>query len=447
MNFKMNYSNKILNPLITKLNINTDEDNTFKELISLTYDSPNYQLWAVNAVYSKYCTVEEIKSILAWAKSHKQLICQLSKHTITAYTSRYAITILKKEIKNIQLIDDVKTFINKFNTIQRNLLKEYLNLDSYSKLNNSKERELKKWHKIFTKLQKLPDDQLNNFISTCSALHDITALLDAFTWCMDLSYKWNKKDFIGFVTKSTSNSPIVYNNENIVILHVTSHKDCNKLVGSEGRTKWCFNCNKTCWESYVNDTNSKQYFLFDFSKKESEETSHIAFTVNDELGLTEAYTTHNLNIIERGNDYVNEVFNEKGINISDFITLKHPIDYKWEENSIKTILGENENTQVINSDNNRLLISSKNYEVSQRLIQHTILYKHLIKETLHRKLYFLYDFNLKEDDPNALICIKTTLSSNGKEEFLMAFNQCYLKIDEEYLKEKHVEIKNISTAE
>lgn len=436
----MNYSKKILNPLITKLNINTDEDNTFKELISLTYDSPNYQLWAVNSVYSKYCTVGEIKSILAWAKSHKQLICQLSKHTITAYTSRYAITILKKEIKNIQLIDDVKTFINKFNTIQRNLLKEYLNLDSYSILNISKEKELKKWYKIFTKLQKLPDDQLDNFISTCSALHDITALLDAFTWCMDLSYKWDKKEFISFVTKSTPNSPIVYNNENIVILHVTSHKDCNKLVGSEGRTKWCFNCNKTCWESYVNDTNSKQYFLFDFSKKESEETSHIAFTINKELGLTEAYTTHNLNIIEHGNDYVNEVFNEKGINISDFITLKQPIGYKWEENSIKTILGENENVQVIDNSNNRLLISSENDKVSQRLIQHTILYKRLIKGTLQRKLYFLYDLNLKEDDPNGLICIKTTLSSNSKEEFLMAYNQCYLKVDKEYLKEIHVEI-------
>lgn len=436
----MNYSKKILNPLITKLNINTDEDNTFKELISLTYDSPNYQLWAVNAVYSKYCTVGEIKSILAWAKSHKQLICQLSKHTITAYTSRYAITILKKEIKNIQLIDDVKTFINKFNTIQRNLLKEYLNLDSYSILNISKERELKKWHKIFTKLQKLPEEQLNNFISTCSSLHDITTLLDAFTWCMDLSYKWNKKDFISFVTKSTPNSPIVYNHDNIVILHVTSHKDCNKLVGSEGRTKWCFNCNKTCWESYVNDTNSKQYFLFDFSKKESEETSHIAFTVNDELGLTEAYTTHNLNIIERGNDYVNEVFNEKGINVSDFIRLNHPIDYKWEENSIKTILEENKNTQVIDNKNNRLLISSENDKVSQRLIQHTILYKRLIKGTLQRKLYFLYDLNLKEDDPNGLICIKTTLSSNSREEFLMAYNQCYLKVDKEYLKEIHVEI-------
>ena len=436
----MNYSNKILNPLITKLNINTDEDNTFKELICLTQESPNYQLWAVNAVYSKYCTVEEIKSILAWAKSHKQLICQLSKHTITAYTSRYAITILKKEIKNIQLINDVKSFINKFNTIQKNLLKEYLNLDSYSILNISKERELKKWHKIFTKLQKLPDDQLDNFISTCSALHDITALLDAFTWCMDLSYKWNKKEFISFVTKSTPNSPIVYNNENIVILHVTSHKDCNKLVGSEGRTKWCFNCNKTCWESYVNDTNSKQYFLFDFSKKESEETSHIAFTINKELGLTEAYTTHNLNIIEHGNDYVNEVFNEKGINISDFIKLNHPIDYKWEENSIKTILGENENVQVIDNSNNRLLISSENDKVSQRLIQHTILYKRLIKGTLQRKLYFLYDLNLKEDDPNGLICIKTTLSSNSREEFLMAYNQCYLKVDKEYLKEIHVEI-------
>lgn len=436
----MNYSNKILNPLITKLNINTDEDNTFKELICLTQESPNYQLWAVNAVYSGYCVVEEIKSILEWSKLHKHLICQLSKHTITAYTSRYAITILKKEIKNIQLINDVKSFINKFNTIQKNLLKEYLNLDSYSILNISKERELKKWHKIFTKLQKLPDDQLDNFISTCSALHDITALLDAFTWCMDLSYKWNKKEFISFVTKSTPNSPIVYNNENIVILHVTSHKDCNKLVGSEGRTKWCFNCNKTCWESYVNDTNSKQYFLFDFSKKESEETSHIAFTINKELGLTEAYTTHNLNIIEHGNDYVNEVFNEKGINISDFIKLNHPIDYKWEENSIKTILGENENVQVIDNSNNRLLISSENDKVSQRLIQHTILYKRLIKGTLQRKLYFLYDLNLKEDDPNGLICIKTTLSSNSREEFLMAYNQCYLKVDKEYLKEIHVEI-------
>lgn len=436
----MNYSNKILNPLITKLNINTDEDNTFKELICLTQESPNYQLWAVNAVYSGYCVVEEIKSILEWSKLHKHLICQLSKHTITAYTSRYAITILKKEIKNIQLINDVKSFINKFNTIQKNLLKEYLNLDSYSILNISKERELKKWHKIFTKLQKLPEEQLNNFISTCSSLHDITTLLDAFTWCMDLSYKWNKKDFISFVTKSTPNSPIVYNNDNIVILHVTSHKDCNKLVGSEGRTKWCFNCNKTCWESYVNDTNSKQYFLFDFSKKESEETSHIAFTVNDELGLTEAYTTHNLNIIERGNDYINEVFNEKGINISDFIKLNHPIDYKWEENSIKTILGENENVQVIDNSNNRLLISSENDKVSQRLIQHTILYKRLIKGTLQRKLYFLYDLNLKEDDPNGLICIKTTLSSNSREEFLMAYNQCYLKVDKEYLKEIHVEI-------
>ncbi len=61
----------------------------------------------------------------------------------------------------------------------------------------------------------------------------------------DLSYKWNKKELISFVTKSTPNSPIVYNHDNIVILHVTSHiKYCNKLAGR--RTKWCFNCNKTC---------------------------------------------------------------------------------------------------------------------------------------------------------------------------------------------------------
>lgn len=443
----MIYSNKILNPLITKHKINIEKDNIYKELLNLCSNMPNYQVWVINMYYSHIMNFRDIKNVMLWAKEYKYLINDLSKKSITAYTTRNAIFILKKEIKNLTIFHNIKSFINKFNTTQRNLLKEYFNSDNISFLNTIESKELKKWNKIFNKIRNLPEYQMNNFINNCSSLDNIVDLIDAFTWCMDLSYKWDKKDFLEYVQSHTPNSPIIYNKGNIVILHVTNHTDCNKLVGSEGRTKWCFNCNKTCWESYVNDTNSKQYFLFDFSKKESEETSHIAFTINKELGLTEAYTTHNLNIIEHGNDYVNEVFNEKGINISDFITLEQPIGYKWEEESIKEILEDNEKVKIINSDNNRLLISSKNYEVSQRLIQHTILYKHLIKETLHRKLYFLYDFNLKEDDPNALICIKTTLSSNGKEEFLMAFNQCYLKIDEEYLKEKHVEIKNISTAE
>lgn len=436
----MNYSKKILNPLITKLNINTDEDNTFKELISLTYDSPNYQLWAVNAVYSSYCTVEEIKSILAWAKSHKQLICQLSKHTITAYTSRYAITILKKEIKNIQLIDDVKSFINKFNTTQRNLLKEYFNLDNISFLNTIESKELKKWNKIFNKIRNLPEYQMNNFINNCSSLDNIVDLIDAFTWCMDLSYKWDKKDFLEYVQSHTPNSPIIYNKGNIVILHVTNHTDCNKLVGKDGRTKWCINSNKTCWKAYVSDSNNKQYFLFDFSKKENEEMAHIAFTINDELGITNAYTTNNNSLLENDSEYITKVFDEKGININDFIKLHTSDLYQWEKINVKKLINNCNHVNIISESNNHLVISSEDYESSNKLIGHTILFKRWLKETFYRKLYFVYDFNLKPTDPNALICIKTTFNNSGKEIFLMSYNQAYFNVSKNYLNKMKINI-------
>lgn len=401
---------------------------------------PNYQVWAINMYYSHIMNFRDIKNVMLWAKDYKYLINDLSKKNITSYTTKNKIIILKKEIKNLTIFHNIKSFINKFNTTQRNLLKEYFNLDNISFLNTIESKELKKWNKIFNKIRNLPEYQMNNFINNCSSLDNTADLIDAFTWCMDLSYKWDKKDFLEYVHSHTPNSPIIYNKGNIVILHVTTHTDCNKLVGKDGRTKWCINSNKTCWKAYVSDSESKQYFLFDFSKKENEEMSHIAFTINDELGLTNAYTTNNVNLLEKDSEYINNIFNEKGININNFIKLHTSDLYQWEKINVKKLINNCNHVNIISESNNHLVISSEDYESSNKLIGHTILFKRWLKETFYRKLYFVYDFNLKPTDPNALICVKTTFNNSGKEIFLMSYNQAYFNVSKKYLNKMKINI-------
>lgn len=436
----MIYSNKILNPLITKHKINIEKDNIYKELLNLCSNMPNYQVWVINMYYSHIMNFRDIKNVMLWAKEYKYLINDLSKKSITAYTTRNAIIILKKEIKNLTIFHNIKSFINKFNTTQRNLLKEYFNLDNISFLNTIESKKLKKWNKIFNKIRNLPEYQMNNFINNCSSLDNIVDLIDAFTWCMDLSYKWDKKVFLEYVQSHTPNSPIIYNKGNIVILHVTNHTDCNKLVGKDGRTKWCINSNKTCWKAYVSDSNNKQYFLFDFSKKENEEMAHIAFTINDELGITNAYTTNNNSLLENDSEYITKVFDEKGININDFIKLHTSDLYQWEKINVKKLINNCNRVNIISESNNHLVISSEDYESSNKLIGHTILFKRWLKETFYRKLYFVYNFNLKPTDPNALICIKTTFNNSGKEIFLMSYNQAYFNVSKNYLNKMKINI-------
>ena len=67
-----------------------------------------------------------------------------------------------------------------------------------------------------------------------------------------------------------------------------------------GLTGWCLTREESYFKRYVSDE-AKQYFLFDFSKKEDDILSHVGFTVNNNSGvITNAHATNNESIIDCG---------------------------------------------------------------------------------------------------------------------------------------------------
>ena len=106
-----------------------------------------------------------------------------------------------------------------------------------------------------------------------------------------LSYVTNVKDhFSGFsqdalkIKLEGNGIKPCYDKDGIVIFHVENFEMSKKL----GSVSWCISRNEYHFDNYT-DSDSRQYFMYDFNKKESDNTSMVGFTLYQSGGVSASH--------------------------------------------------------------------------------------------------------------------------------------------------------------
>ena len=324
----MTYNKKQMQPLIDKYGINPETNKLFIKVCEMFDGQSNYQIWAVRMIFSQSMTFEELEHIHNWIVGNSNLISKLEKKNVVSYSNKSGVAQLLKEIEGVDRIAFIKNIISRFNTDQRKILtesifgKEYTPIEAYNNAN------IKKWYDVFKSFNKKSMGIKNKFYSTCSALKSADSLHQAILDCLNMSYDWKegKEDLLAYMEHNTKDCEVVFNEGPCVIVHVPSFDSSHKLCGN-GRTGWCIAREESYFKNYVTSKpNRDQYFLFDFSRKETDAFAHIGFTVEGGQGIVEAQTCHNYGMINpysQGNEKLSiyNVFDKFGIKMSLFMRL------------------------------------------------------------------------------------------------------------------------------
>lgn len=106
-----------------------------------------------------------------------------------------------------------------------------------------------------------------------------------------LSYVTNVKDhFSGFsqdalkIKLEGNGIKPCYDKDGIVIFHVENFEMSKKL----GSVSWCIARSEYHFDNYT-DSDSRQYFMYDFNKKESDNTSMVGFTLYQSGGVSASH--------------------------------------------------------------------------------------------------------------------------------------------------------------
>lgn len=409
---EVTYSKKQIAPLIKKFAINPETNTMFNRIITLFAGQTNYHIWALKSVFGKKASIEDIEQIKHWADEHQTHIKLLTKQNIVSYSSIYDFTILFKEMQGLDMISAVKSTIEKFNTAQRKMLNDEIaktgvknGLDAYN--NNGSFKAL---YNLLKGFETIADSRKKLFITKASAYTSISALRSGLEDCLKNCYAWEKEDFLGFITRNTPTAKVVYDKDNIVILEIKNFEDSHKICGG-GRTGWCITRESSYFRQYVTDkTGNRQYFYFDFSKKENDEISHIGFTVNNNNGIVNAHSTRNSSMLGEGIDYngkrlnVQTVLKNNGIRPSVYLTLKDLKNFKWSVEAIMTFFEKHKDIFAVSyCDGNRIIVRAMNRQALQMLCDHTLINVNNIPSGANDKNYVLIDLNLPKEEDKAIV--------------------------------------------
>ena len=434
----MLFSKRQLEPLIEKFGINTETNTLFKRIIEMFDGQTNYQIWAVKAIFSQNLDMQSLKSIVEFIKEFPTSIKLLQKKNITSYTSSTDIGRLMDEIRSIKAIVFVKSTIANFNTEQRKMLHDVVIKPiskPYESLLNS---AFKDWHDLFYKFNKLPWARKDKFFKTASAIRDVNSLRHQICTCLEDTYDWElgKDDLLSLIENNAKDCEVVYNKDNVVIVKVPSFESSVKLCGG-GRTQWCISRDEGNFTSYCKDSEGKrtQYFLFDFSRKESDVFSHIGFTTLKGYGVVEAQTGNNMPMLkqkyrQKTEEYdIYNIFDKFNIPMSLVLGIKQHSEFLWEKDSlmsfIKKTFGDIE-THFLDGNKVLVKIEGENRSIFKRLICNTNLSKDMYTE---RGTYILFDFDLPWDDNNAVIAFNTIEDEYGDVSTLKTLNQYGADVD------------------
>ena len=405
----MTYNKKQMQPLIDKYAINPETNKLFISVCEMFDNQPNYQIWAVKMIFSKTMTIEQLETIHEWVEKNQAMVKMLEKQNIVSYSNKTLISQLFKEMEGLDMLSIVKDVVNHFNTDQRKMLNEALLGKSYTPLQAYGSSEIKKWSAIFKKFNRLPSNRKNKFYSNCSRLKNLNDLLLAIQTCLEETYKWDKEDFLAFMANNASDCEVVFENGSYVVVHVPSFKS-SKLLCGNGRTSWCITQQDSYWRQYVGDhSNRDQYFLFDFSRKESDAFAHIGFTMENGRGFYCAQTCNNSDMrngYTQGNENlnINQALEKAGVKMNVFLRLNPLNNFKWDFESIVEFIKNRPNDYAIAYEKDgRMIINVLNGPAVKDLCGHTLMsYSGYIVDN-NNKVYVFIDTNLKHNDDKSML--------------------------------------------
>ena len=411
----MTYNKKQMQPLIDKYGINPETNKLFIKVCEMFDGQSNYQIWAVRMIFSQSMTFEELEHIHNWIVGNSNLISKLEKKNVVSYSNKSGIAQLLKEIEGVDRIAFIKNIISRFNTDQRKILTESILGKEYTPIEAYNNATIKKWYDVFKSFNKKPMGIKNKFYSTCSALKSADSLHQAILDCLNKSYDWKegKDDLLAYMEHNTKDCEVVFNEGPCVVVHVPSFDSSHKLCGN-GRTGWCIAREESYFKNYVtNKSNRDQYFLFDFSRKETDAFAHIGFTVEGGNGIVEAQTCHNYGMISpysQGNEKLSiyNVFDKFGIKMSMFMRLPKDLGFKWNIADILEMVKKKPESYAVAYENDgRLVLNILNTRAFQDFVQKTFIKSGNFNGVdNNNKIYLFMDFNLPINNDKSLIAMQ-----------------------------------------
>lgn len=353
-------NSKMVGNLMSKFGLSTN-DIRIKRIYIYSDGSKNFFQWAVSAFCQNNISLTTIKDILSWNESYKQLAKNLSKGTITAYTSRDTIFVLLDEMRELRKEKRINDSINSFNTAQKKMFKE-------NELNSDIKQAL--W-----RLSRLSDTKRLNFIKKMSDVSDFAELVRQLKFVTSVHFAWNKESFMDFIANVEGiKCEKIFENENIVLIKAIDYETIKQLGKT---TNWCISKNKHYWNNYIENYKgmTTQYMIFDFSRVEDDKLSIIGFTTTRNKGITSAHNFINeplMNDNEReqvflesfisrfkDNKNIYSILADDGIDITLVVHYDTP-PYNWDKNSLMDYLFEcvnPENVDILTEKGDKLALS------------------------------------------------------------------------------------------
>lgn len=431
-----------MQPLINKYQINPERNELFKKLISMFDGQPNYQLWAVKSVFSTAVSPTNMNVIKKFANENQPLIASLSKQNLVAYKSSTDFKYLMKEIKGANMIQLIKSCCDKFNTDQKHLLYEHIRFSGIPFYDAASDANLNEWFKRFKSLEKLPSGRKNNVYTNASSFRDIGQLVELIEDAIKEDYEWEHDDLITFIDINASDCEIVYDKDNIVITKVPSYASSKALCG-KGRTQWCLSKEERFFRDYVTSKNDNgevtQYFLFDFNKAETNPLAHIGFTVRDRVGIINAYSCDDLNMlgneIKVGNKMYDifKALSEIKIPMKIFMGLKDKAPFVWSFNeAIDFIKGLGRSFTMIKSNGDVLVVKANDRMGFEKITKPTFINGNnggSYVPSDDKSIYLIFDFSKEFGDDLSMSCLKYKKDDYGTLSVDSAVNIFGNKID------------------
>jgi hypothetical protein len=252
-------------------------------------------------------------------------------------------------------------------------------------------------------------------ISLASAIPNFDNLISYIKSSLSEAYIWEKDDMLSYMERNAADCTIVHNNGDIVVLNVPSFNSSKALCGG-GLTGWCLTREESYFKRYVSDE-AKQYFLFDFSKKEDDILSHVGFTVNNNSGvITNAHATNNESIIDCGivvdnvKTNIFDVLENCGVQYKSFIPIYRNVNYDWEiKDFLKFLKDNSKECGICFNKDNRIILRPLSVNFYKLLVENTKLNTSNLLEFIDNSYeiptYIMFDFNLEYNDDNAIIAI------------------------------------------
>lgn len=404
------YNKKQMEPLIAKFAINPETNKLFIRLTELFEGQPNYQIWAVKTVFSKTATYDDIMKVKDWADKNQSSIVNLTKRNIVSYTTKKDFANLLKEIDGLDAINLIKNTISCFNTNQRKLLNSYLFDKEIKATEFLSDPKAAHWYFLFKKFSKLPMARRNNVIVVSSSFKHVEDIEEVINSALSQDYSWNKEDMLAFLENNTQGCEVVFNSGDYVIVRVGNFDASKKLCGG-GRTQWCITKKDSFFKDYTSSGKRDQYFLFDFSRKETDCFAHIGFTIENGKGLVFAQTCDNkpmINEFVNGNERLSfkGILEKIGANMSIFMRLRGNFPFEWDVVPVIEELAKYpEDYAIALEKDDILVVNVMSQNALRRLVGHTYIDVNDIYANSFNKIYVVLDFTKKVNTDKSIVCL------------------------------------------